>query len=70
MSDLIKRSDAIEAMCGNCGWRETQCDPDERFWCEDGTKIRRDIPSVITKEIKYYDEDDSVWKIGRVIVDE
>ena len=45
MSDLIKRSDAIEAMCGNCGWRETQCDPDERFWCEDGAKIRRDIPS-------------------------
>lgn len=27
-------------------------------------------PTIETKEIKYYDEDDSVWKIGRVIVDE
>lgn len=27
-------------------------------------------PTISTKEIKYYDEDDSVWKIGRVIVDE
>ena len=25
--------------------------------------------TIQTKEIKYYDEDDSVWKIGRVIVD-
>lgn len=25
---------------------------------------------VEVKEIKYYDEDESVWKIGRVIVDE
>lgn len=26
--------------------------------------------TIETKEIKYFDEDDSVWKIGRVIVDE
>ncbi len=25
--------------------------------------------TINTKEIKYFDEDDSVWKIGRVIVD-
>ena len=29
-----------------------------------------EAPTISTKEIKYYDEDDSVWKIGRVIVDE
>ena len=28
-----------------------------------------EMPTIKTKEIKYYDEDDSVWKIGRVIVD-
>lgn len=28
------------------------------------------VPVVDTKEIKYYDEDEKVWKIGRVIVDE
>ena len=27
-------------------------------------------PTIKTKEIKYYDEDESVWKIGRVIVDD
>ena len=27
-------------------------------------------PTIKTKEVKYFDEDESVWKIGRVIVDE
>ena len=29
-----------------------------------------DAPTIKTKEIKYFDEDEHVWKIGRVIVDE
>ena len=29
-----------------------------------------DVPTVTTKEIKYFDEDEKVWKIGSVIVDE
>ena len=29
-----------------------------------------EAPTIKTKEIKYYDDDDHVWKIGRVIVDE
>lgn len=28
------------------------------------------IPAIKTKEIKYYDEDENVWKIGKVIVNE
>lgn len=27
-------------------------------------------PSIATKQIKYFDEDEKVWKIGSVIVDE
>lgn len=27
-------------------------------------------PTIATKQIKYYDEDENVWKIGEVIVDE
>ena len=27
-------------------------------------------PTIKTKSVKYYDEDDKVWKIGEVIVDE
>jgi hypothetical protein len=29
-----------------------------------------DAPTIKTKEIKYFDESENVWKIGRVIVDE
>ena len=28
-----------------------------------------DAPTITTKEIKYFDDDEGVWKIGRVIVD-
>ncbi len=27
-------------------------------------------PSIKTKQVKYYDEDEKVWKVGSVIVDE
>lgn len=27
-------------------------------------------PTIKTKQIKYYDEDEKVWKVGSVIVDE
>ena len=29
-----------------------------------------ETPTIKTKQIKYYDEDEGVWKIGEVIVDE
>ena len=29
-----------------------------------------DAPTIKTKQIKYYDEDEKVWKTGSVIVDE
>ena len=29
-----------------------------------------DAPSIKTKEVKYFDEDEKVWKTGSVIVDE
>ena len=29
-----------------------------------------EAPTIKTKEVKYYDEDERVWTIGRVIVDE
>jgi len=30
----------------------------------------RSAPTITTKQVKYYDEDEQVWKIGEVIVDE
>lgn len=51
----------------------------------DGDELRRELirahaiigakyvdlaPTIKTKQIKYYDEEEKVWKIGSVIVDE
>ena len=35
-----------------------------------GIALAEHAPTIKTKEIKYYDDDENVWKIGRVIVDE
>ncbi len=32
--------------------------------------LMQNAPTINTKEVKYYDEDEKVWKMGRVIVDE
>lgn len=29
-----------------------------------------DVPTITTKEVKYFDEEEKVWKIGSVIVNE
>lgn len=31
--------------------------------------IINDVPTITTKEVKYFDEDENVWKIGSVIVE-
>ncbi len=36
----------------------------------DGVEEVMQLPTIKTKEVKYFDEDEHVWKIGRVIVDE
>ena len=35
---------------------------------ETAERIRK-IPTIATKQIKYFDEDEKVWKIGSVIID-
>lgn len=36
----------------------------------DSTTVIVSAPIIKTKQIKYFDEDERVWKIGEVIVDE
>ena len=36
----------------------------------DGVEEVMQLPIIKTKQIKYFDEDEKVWKIGSVIVDE
>ena len=40
------------------------------FKCGAQRQLEADKASITTKQIKYYDEDENVWKIGEVIVDE
>ena len=35
----------------------------------DGVEEVMQLPIIKTKQIKYFDEDEKVWKIGEVIVD-
>lgn len=39
-------------------------------WVDDAMGEIDLAPTIATKEIKYFDESENVWKIGRVIVDE
>jgi len=39
-------------------------------WKELASDILKGAPTIKTKEAKYFDEDEKVWKIGEVIVDE
>ena len=36
----------------------------------DGVEEVMQLPTIKTKQAKYYDEDEKAWKIGSVIVDE
>lgn len=52
---------------------KSSLDTDETLFNEVMKKIigvLEATPSIKTKEIKYYDDDEQVWRIGRVIVDE
>lgn len=33
-------------------------------------RLIMDAPSIKTKQVKYFDDDEGIWKIGSVIVDE
>ena len=50
---------------------ETVLDEHKTMWF-DAVSVSniRSAPSIATKQIKYFDEDEKVWKIGSVIVDE
>ena len=40
------------------------------FKCGAQRQLEADRASIKTKQVKYFDEDEKVWKIGSVIVDE
>ena len=63
MSDLIKREDAIDAVIEWYG-----CKPNDIKAFEKIIEAIPSAPTNKTKQVKYYDYDEMVWKIGEVIV--
>ena len=63
LADSIHESLCNELACAECSMLldDGGCKVEE--WLDDA-------PTIETKQIKYFDEDEKVWKIGSVIVDE
>ena len=61
-ADALKKEVDNFQNCYN-GWSDTY---DKAYIIE----AIEEAPTIKTKQIKYFDEDESVWKIGKVIVDE
>ena len=64
-------ADMQERLCKPCkadgkDYHEVAC---RACWVDDAMGEIDLAPTIQTKEIKYYDDDEHVWKIGRVIVD-
>lgn len=72
-ADKLKRSIDDCDICNFCPDKAVRCSHDCDF--PDCLTPKWDLlinvqPTIKTKQVKYYDEDEKVWKIGRVIVDE
>lgn len=65
-------TDMQERLCKPCkadgkDHHEVAC---RACWVDDTMGEIDLAPTITTKEIKYYDESEGVWKIGRVIIDD
>lgn len=73
MSKYIRFNDAVMALACEmfaeaqaCGYDPGTIEdfiPEAKSWMEDA-------PCITTKRIKYFDEEEKVWKIGEVIVEQ
>jgi len=74
MSRYIEYDDAIERLGAylmadaQIEWGGTASE-DIEDWKELASDILKGAPTIKTKQVKYYDEDEKVWKVGSVIVE-
>ena len=57
--------DEVLALFGGC----SDADIDAR-WTIENALYDGEVETITTKQVKYYDEDEAVWKIGEVIVND
>ena len=65
--DAIERLGAYLMADAQIEWCGTASE-DIEDWKELASDILKGAPTIKTKQVKYYDEDEKVWKIGEVIV--
>ena len=71
MNDLIRREDIRTALKENVIEMGGDDWGDPGVHCDDIDAIVNSVPTAIhTKSVKYFDEDEKVWKVGEVIVNE
>lgn len=69
-ANVVMETLGIKSDCVNCDYA------DEIFFCTkgknfvDACEAIQDAPTIETKQIKYFDEEEKVWKVGSVIVNE
>ena len=64
--DADKLKDSIIYTCDAGGWIGSATMEKKKL----AIKYIDNVPTIETKQIKYYDDEESVWKVGSVIVDE
>lgn len=75
MSRYIEYDDAVERLGAylmadaQIEWGGTASE-DIEDWKELASDILKGAPTIKTKQIKYFDEDENVWKVGEVIVND
>jgi len=68
--EFVGYTDTFGIVCLDCGCETRQ------FFTHKKTAVRAwnrradSAPTINTKQVKYFDEDENVWKIGEVIVSE
>lgn len=66
-ADVVMETLGIKSECVNCDYVDgIFCTKGKDF--VDACEAIQDAPIIETKQIKYFDEEEKVWKIGSVIV--
>ena len=69
-ADALMEKLDIKADCVECSGKDSFLCCSRGSYFVDACEAINEAPTIKTKQIKYYDDDENVWKVGEVIVDE
>ena len=65
--EFVGYTDTFGIVCLDCGCETRQFYDTKKDVIELWNRRADDAPTIKTKQVKYYDDDEKVWKIGEVI---